>query len=78
MKLSIYGIVKNEEVMLEEMLQSIQRADEIVICDTGSTDKTIEIAKKYTDKVYTDFIWCDDFSKARNHALEKCTGEWMK
>jgi len=50
-------IVKNEEVMLSQCLESLKGFDEIVIVDTGSTDKTIEIAKKYTDKVYTDFIW---------------------
>lgn len=76
MKLSVSMIVKNEEDCLENCLKSVQGAEEIVICDTGSTDGTIEIAKKYTDKVFTDFEWCDDFAKARNHALSKCTGDW--
>jgi len=70
-------IVKDEEVMLESCLKSIQNADEIIICDTGSTDKTIEIAKKYTDKVFTDYIWNDNFAEARNHANSKATGDWI-
>jgi len=70
-------IVKNEEAMLARCLESVKDADEIIICDTGSTDNTIEIAKKYTDKVYTDFVWCDDYAKARNHAKSKATGDWI-
>ena len=62
---------------LARCLDSVKDADEIIICDTGSTDNTIEIAKKYTDKVYTDFTWCDDFSAARNHAKEKATGDYI-
>lgn len=69
-------IVKNEEEMLGRCLESVKEADEIVVCDTGSEDKTIEIAKKYTDKIYTDFVWCDNFGKARQHSKEKSTGDW--
>ena len=70
-------IVKNEKDMLADCLESVKEADEIIVCDTGSEDNTIEIAKKYTDKVYTDFVWCDHFAKARNHSLSKCTGDWI-
>jgi len=77
MKLSVAMIVKNEEEMLGRCLESVKEADEIIIVDTGSTDKTIEIAKKYTDKVYTDYKWNDDFSEARNKAIEHCTGDWI-
>jgi len=76
-KISVVMIVKNEEEMLARCLDSVKQADEIIICDTGSEDKTIEIAKKYTDKVFTDFVWCDDFAKARNHALSKATGDYI-
>lgn len=76
-ELSVAIIAKNEEVMIAKMLESIQDADEIIVCDTGSEDKTIEIAKQYTDNVFTDFIWCDDFAAARNHAISKCTKQWI-
>lgn len=77
MKLSAVLIVKNESSCLEKCLKTLKGFDEIIICDTGSEDNTIEIAKKYTDKVFNDFKWCDDFSKARNHALSKATGDWI-
>lgn len=74
--ISFCYIVKNEEVNLEQSLISILPiADEIIIVDTGSTDSTIEIASKYTDKIY-NFEWCNDFSKARNFGLDKSTSEW--
>lgn len=69
-------IVKNEEAMLARCLESVKNADEIIIVDTGSIDKTKEIAYQYTDNVY-DFGWCDDFAKARNSAREKCTGDFI-
>ncbi len=70
-------IVKNESSTLERCLNSVKNhVDEIIIVDTGSTDDTRDIAKKYTDKLY-DFKWIDDFSKARNFALSKATKEWI-
>jgi len=77
MKLSIVYIVKNEEVMLEDSLKSVKGADEIIVFDTGSTDKTLEIAKKYTDKVYSEYEWNDNFAEARNLACDKATGDWI-
>lgn len=64
-------IVKNEEALLGRCLESVKGFDEIVICDTGSEDRTVEIARKFTDKVYTDYKWEDSFCKARNHAQGK-------
>lgn len=65
-ELSLCMIVKNEEGRLAQCLESVRGAvDEIVILDTGSTDGTKEIARRYTDRVY-DYGWEDDFSKARN------------
>jgi glycosyltransferase involved in cell wall biosynthesis len=62
-------IVKNEEHVLARCLDSLQGiADEIVIVDTGSTDRTKEIARNYTDRIY-DFVWCDDFAAARNYSF---------
>jgi glycosyltransferase involved in cell wall biosynthesis len=75
--LTIAMIVKNEEKDLPRCLDSIKGVDEIVICDTGSTDKTVEIAKKYTKKVYTDYKWNNHFAEARNYANSKCTKDWI-
>lgn len=66
-------IVKNEEAVLERCLKCVmQFADEVVIVDTGSSDLTKEIAKRYSENVY-DFVWEDDFSTARNYAFSKAT-----
>jgi glycosyltransferase involved in cell wall biosynthesis len=77
MKLSVAMIVKNEQDMLARCLETVKDADEIVVCDTGSDDDTVEIAKQYTDLVYEDFKWCDHFGKARQHVKDKCTGDWI-
>jgi glycosyltransferase involved in cell wall biosynthesis len=76
-KLSAAMIVKNEEKRLARCLESIKGiVDEIVIVDTGSTDKTLEIAAKYTDKIFHE-PWENDFSKHRNTSLSHCTGDWI-
>ena len=73
--ISLCMIVKNEEKVLARCLDSIaDLMDEIIIVDTGSSDNTKEIAKKYTDKIY-DFAWIDDFSAARNYSFSKATKE---
>lgn len=75
--LSLCMIVKNEEKHLANCLNSVRDlVDEIVIVDTGSTDKTKEIAGKFTKKIF-DFAWCDDFSKARNESLKNASGDWV-
>jgi len=75
--LSLCMIVKNEEKNLEECLKSVQGlAEEIILTDTGSTDKTIEIAQKYGAKI-EHFPWIKDFSAARNHSISKATGRWI-
>lgn len=75
--LTLSMIVKNEEKMLRGCLESAQKVvDEIVIVDTGSTDKTVEIAKEFGAKVYY-FDWVDDFAKARNEALKHSSGKWV-
>jgi glycosyltransferase involved in cell wall biosynthesis len=77
MKLTACLIVKNEKDHIDEVLQSLEGVDEIVVCDTGSEDNTVELAQKYTDKVFTDYVWSDDFAEARNFAKSKCTGDWI-
>ncbi len=77
MRLSVSIIAKNEAESIVRCLESVQNADEIVVCDTGSEDNTVEVVRKFTDHVFTDYQWRDDFSAARNHALSKCTGDWI-
>lgn len=75
--ISLCMIVKNEESILARCLDSLKGLmDEIIIVDTGSTDRTKEIAARYTDKIY-DFEWMDDFSAARNFAFSKATKEYI-
>ncbi|MCM1499903.1 MAG: glycosyltransferase family 2 protein [Clostridium sp.] len=70
-------IVKNEEKMLSRCLECVRAfSDEIIIVDTGSTDRTKEIAAAYTDKIY-DFEWINDFSAARNFSFSKATKEYI-
>jgi len=70
-------IVKNEEKFLAGCLESVKNiVDEIIIVDTGSTDKTIEIANSYNAKVY-HFEWKNDFSLARNESIKHATGDWI-
>ena len=74
--LGLSMIVKNESDVLSRALDGIKDVvDEIVIVDTGSTDDTVEIARRYTNKVYA-FDWINDFSAARNFALSKTTSDY--
>ncbi len=75
--LSLCMIVKNEEDNLERCLKSVYDVvDEIIIVDTGSTDKTVEIAKKFGATVFY-YKWNNDFSAARNFSLDKAKGDWI-
>ncbi|WP_340014480.1 glycosyltransferase [Paenibacillus sp. FSL K6-1318] len=70
-------IVKNEEASLARCLDSVNGiADEIVIVDTGSTDRTRQIASRYTDRI-VDFEWVDDFAAARNFAFDQAKSEYI-
>jgi len=75
MTLEVVMIVKNEESCLKQCLESVKGADFLTIVDTGSTDKTLKIAKNYTNKVFK-YKWDDDFSDARNFAKSKCEADW--
>lgn len=70
-------IVKDEEELLPGCLESIRSwIDDIIIVDTGSTDRTVEIARSYGAKVYFQ-EWEGNFSKARNYSLSKATCDWI-
>jgi len=75
--LSLCIIAKNEEKNIGECLKSAKGlADEIIVTDTGSSDKTIEIAKSYGAKI-EHFEWTKDFSAARNYCISKATCRWI-
>lgn len=83
MTVSLTMIVRNEEADLPGCLASCSDLfDEIVIVDTGSTDRTKEVAAAHVDKhggparVF-DFAWSDDFAKARNESVRLSTGDWI-
>ncbi|WDF51476.1 glycosyltransferase [Paenibacillus sp. KACC 21273] len=74
--LSLVMIVKNESGKLKRCLDSVKDlVNEMIIVDTGSEDDTKEIAQSYGAKIF-DYIWIQDFSKARNFALQHSTGDW--
>ena len=73
---SLCMIVKNEEDVLERCLKSVtDLVDEIILVDTGSTDRTREIAARFTDQVF-DFPWQDDFSAARNESFSHASMDY--
>ncbi len=75
--LSVILIVKNESAVLSQCLESVADiADEIVVCDTGSTDDTAAIARRHGARVHT-ISWENDFAKARNASIALATGDWL-
>jgi len=75
--LSVAMIGKNEESCITAALESVRQvASEIVFVDTGSSDQTKKIVEKIGG-IVIDFPWVDDFSAARNAALQHCTGRWI-
>ncbi|HHB91868.1 MAG TPA: glycosyltransferase family 2 protein [Thioploca sp.] len=74
--LSVIIITKNEEHCIENCLNSIAWCDEIIIVDSGSTDNTITICNKFTDKIYIKNNW-QGFGHQKNLALTKATGKWV-
>lgn len=76
MKINLVMIVKNEEHSLARCLKSVRHlVDRIIITDTGSADRTVAIAEEMGAEVYS-FSWINDFSAARNYALEQSDGDW--
>ena len=77
MKISLCMICRDEEKKIERCINSIKQVvDEIVVVDTGSVDKTVEIAKGLGARVF-EIIWENDFAKAKNYAITQCTGDWI-
>ena len=74
--LSVILITKNEAQNLEACLDSVSWADEIIVFDSGSTDATLEIARRFTDEVYTETNW-QGFGPQRQCAQKKATGDWV-
>lgn len=75
MKLSVVIITKNEQDMIKTCLESVKWADEIVVIDNGSTDKTVDIVKTYGARVVK--FESGDFSESRNKGMEEAKGEWV-
>ena len=76
-RLSVCMIVKNEERFLGQCLASVKDiADELIVIDTGSTDRTVEIAREHGAQVGY-FEWCNDFAAARNASISPATGDWI-
>jgi glycosyltransferase involved in cell wall biosynthesis len=73
--ISVYIICFNEEENIRDCLESVKWADEIIVVDADSTDKTVEICKDYTDKVFIHPF--SDYCSQKNLALSKCSGEWV-
>ena len=74
-KLSVAIITYNEESNIRRTLESVKWVDEIVIVDSGSTDKTVQICREYTDKVFhQDWL---GFASQKNHAIDKTSGDWI-
>jgi (heptosyl)LPS beta-1,4-glucosyltransferase len=74
--LSVVLITKNEAEYLEACLHSVSWADEIIVLDSGSTDGTVEMARRFTDKIYLEAQWVG-FGPQRQRAQEKASGDWI-
>lgn len=73
--LSVIIITKNEAALIGQCLESVKWANEIIVVDSGSTDDTVEICRRYTDKIFiTDW---PGFGPQKNRALDMATGDWV-
>ena len=76
-KISACVITKDEEDTIQRWLDGMMRlADEIIVVDTGSTDRTVEIVRENGIEPY-HFFWTDDFAEAKNYAIDRATGNWI-
>ncbi len=75
--ISLCLIARNEEANIGRCLESAKGlADEIIVVDTGSTDRTVEVCRAYGATIYS-MAWADDFAAARNFGLERAAGRWI-
>ncbi len=74
-RISATVVCRDEEGNIRECLESLKWVDEIVVVDSGSTDRTVEIAREYTDKVY--FNPWPGMPEQKNHALDRATSPWV-
>lgn len=75
--ISVCMIAKNEDNHIEECLKRLKPCKfEVIVVDTGSVDRTVEIAQRYANKVF-HFAWCDDFSAARNFSIQQASNDWV-
>ncbi len=75
--ISVCMIAKNEDNHIEECLKRLRPCRfEVIVVDTGSVDRTVEIAQRYADKVF-HFAWCNDFSAARNFSIRQASNDWV-
>lgn len=74
-KISVTIITGNEEENIRECLESVKWADEIIVVDSESTDRTVEIAKEYTDKLFIH-KW-EGYASQKNYAMEKASNDWV-
>jgi glycosyltransferase involved in cell wall biosynthesis len=74
-KISVTMITLNEEANIRHTLESVQWADEIIVLDSGSTDRTVSICREFTEKVFhQDWL---GFGKQKNAAIDRATGDWV-
>ena len=75
--ISVCMIAKNEDNHIEECLKRLRPCKfEVIVVDTGSVDRTVEIAQRYANKVF-HFAWCNDFSAARNFSIQQAGNDWV-
>jgi glycosyltransferase involved in cell wall biosynthesis len=72
---SVFIITKNEEEHIEKTLKSVYLFDEVILVDSGSTDSTLDIAKRYGAKIYTH-SW-QGYAKQKQYAMSLCSNEWV-